>query len=299
MIDHHYTIGLDISDHKVRLVSVRQHYRKLVLTRFAEMNLPTGCMQNGVVMNPTGLVQVLRELPKHAVGARWQTGAVHVGLPEQQTFMTTVPVTELTRAVAEKEARRFLPFREEEMVFDIQINRAAHTASVAASRKEIVQHYLHILKAANYGVTGLHCETEAVAKAIVTELEDKKAGVIVVDLGTARTTIVFFIHSVVYFTTSYPSVLTGTGIIQDHLVAALQQIRQYYDEHYVSIAPFRRVLLCGSGAAMPNLVEWLNTALHLPAAVGNPITLFKMNHVLKKMQQPLAFTTAIGLALPK
>lgn len=299
IFDHRQTAGLDISDHKVRIVTIRQLYRKLVLNRFAEVDLPKGCIHNGTILNPTILVQTLRDLPKRGVGGPWQNRYVHVGLPEQQTFITTVPTPSLTKDVAEREAHRFLPFKEEEIYYDIQINRSMHTVSVAASRKEIVNHYLQILRTAGYSIAGLHCETEAIAKAAVTDPEDTKRGVMIVDLGTARTTIVFAMQECVYFTTSYPSVLEGNSIHQQHLVAVLQQVMQYYQEHYIMVAPLAKMILCGSGAAVPNLVEWLHYTSEVNVEVAHPTKLFKSNYVLKRFQHPLAFTTAIGLALPK
>lgn len=299
MFEVNNQIGLDISGHKLRMVSVSQQYRKLAMHHFAELDLPAGCINNGTIAQPDILIKHLRELPKHGFGVHWQEPAVHVGLPEQQTFITTVASNASTLEEAEKEVKRFLPFREEEMYYDIKIHRSSRTIAVAASRRDHIQQYLAILAAANYHVIGLHCETEAIALALVNEVADKKTGAIIIDLGTARTTVIFFLHNAVYFTTSYPSVLAGGGIEQDHLAAVVQQVKQYYEEHYAMLSPLGKFLLCGSGAAIPNLVEWLQYLTKIPTAVGNPIKHFKMNHVLKRLQYPLAFTTAIGLALPK
>ncbi len=296
---YHHNIGLDISDHKLRLICLKQRYRKLLLTRFAELDLSPGIVQNGLIINPDALIQALRELPKHGSGARLPMRSVHVGLPEQQTFITTVPLPVFNLEAADKEAKRYLPFKDEEMYSDIQLNRHNQTVSVAASRKDIVNHYLQVLNAANYAITGLHCETEAVSKAMVVSPMDKPAGIIVIDLGTARTTVVFVLRQLIYFTTSYPSVTTGTGLHQDHFTAVIQQINQYYFEHFVNIIPLTKIMLCGSGAAVPNLVEWLHSSTGLQVELGNPTALFKVNHLLNKLPQPMAFTTAIGLALPR
>lgn len=299
IFDGNHSIGLDISDHKLRMVSVGQQYRRLILQHFATMDLTAGAMQNGTILNPNLLVAALRELPKHGFGVHWQNRSVHVGLPEQQTFITTIPFANGNKDLAEKELKRFLPFREDEMYYDVEMNRLAHTASVAASRKDIIQRYLEILKLAGYGVIGLHCETEAIAKALITDGAAKKTGIIIVDLGTARTTVVFSIQNAVHFTTSYPSVLTGNALQPDHLAGAVQQVKQYYEEHYATMAPLAEIMLCGSGAAIPNLVEWLQSVSGIQTVLGNPLKHFKTNRVVKHLQQPLTFTTAIGLALPK
>lgn len=91
----------------------------------------------------------------------------------------------------------------------------------------------------------------------------------------------------------------------DDLIAQIQKYLNFYYEHssIEHVLPDRKIekiLLCGGGAKLKGLPEFLSQKLGIPTELGNPWTNF-----LLKRKQPnkvvekniLSFTTAIGLAL--
>lgn len=287
--------GLDISDRKLRLITLSPSYRRMQLHSFAEIEVPLHMIQDGAILDRSGVIKLLQELPKHSVGGHWAERLVHVGLPEQRTCIATVPIDTTIMEVAEKETLKIIPFKAEDIYYDIQINRAQRTASIAAGQKDFINDYLDLLETAGFSVVGLHTEAEAMAQALLTN--NKSTGVIVIDLGLARTTIVFSLGNTIYFSTSYPSVLNGHGMNEDHFLSAMQQTIQYYTDHFAEQQSLDTLMLCGSGAALPQIDRWVEKNLGVTTVIGNPLHWLKPNHLLNKLTQPLGFTTAIGLAL--
>lgn len=289
--------GIDVSDHKLRLVRLQKNYRSTQIHAFGELDLPPGIVQNGSILQPAQFVQALKELPKRVTGSRWATRGVHVGLPEQISFMTTVPLDSTNKEQAETTAKRSLPLQDNEMYYDVAILRSNKLASIAAARRDLIDLLLTQFDAANYEVVGIHVESEALAEALLPLPLGKAPVSLIIDLGTARTTVAFVAHGAVHFTVSYPSVISATGVEQQHLAGATQQALTYVREHFSGSGTVEQVLLCGSGASIPQLDQWLNQLIQLPVQVGNALSHVKSNHISKKITQPTQFATAIGLAL--
>lgn len=295
-----HRVGLDISDHKVRLVGIGQSYRRLHMQMFAEADVPPGAIVNGNIVQPDTVIATLRELAKQHTSFPWHGHEVYLGLPEQHTFMSAIWLNNggKDKADAEREARKILPIEPDQMYYDVQIQRSSKLACLAASQRVVVDHYLEVMKAANFSILGIHSEAEAVAKALI-PVTDEPTGYIIIDLGTARTTVAFYIFNAIFFSTTYPSVLVNGGLQQNNLIAVLQQLQQYYNEHFSATVLLTKIILCGSGAYIPNLVDWLKTLTTVPVQTGDPLFYFKPNHISKRLERPLAYTTAIGLALQK
>lgn len=297
ILDQHVTTGIDVSDLKLRLVRLQHGYRHVQLHAFAELDLPAGIIQNGVILQPAAFVQALKELPRQVTGSRWPTRSVHVGVPEQVSFMATMAVASTTREAAETLAKRSLPLQDNEMYYDLVIQRTSKTATIAAARRDILDQLLTQFDAANYEVVGLHVESEALTNALLPHPLTKAPRSLVVDLGTARTSIVFVANGAVQFTVSYPSVFGTAGLLNQQLAGALQQSITYVQEHFGALGAPEQIILCGSGALTPQLEQWLNQLVHLPVQLGNALLHVKPNHLSKKLSRATVFATAIGLAL--
>ncbi len=294
MFKNPLSIGIDISDYKLRIVSLHKKYRRLELASFDEVNLESGVLVNGIIQKPDELVNALKVLGRHVKGSRIKV--VRAGLPEQQSFITSAKIGTLSKDEVIHEAIKNIPFEKDQMYYDVTIQKAHKIASIAAGRKEFVDTFIKTLEQADYHLIGLHVEADAIAQALFTA-QGNHTGKLVIDIGLARTTVIFYIHSSVFFTTSYPSVIDNSGLNQQNLTAVLQQILSFYSEHYLDQANLEKIVLCGSGAYIDNIAPIINQISTIPTELGNPFSGLRINHVAKKMQHPLAYTTAIGLAL--
>lgn len=289
------TLGLDISDYKLRLAVLRYGYRKPELRAFSEVELAPGIIVNGVIQQPQPLILALKQLIKQAKGKRFRERTVRVGLPEQQSFITTLAAGNMSLEQLNKEAIRNIPFQESEMYYDEFSNPNRQTVTIAAGRKEFIDHYLTILESANFKPVGLYVEAHALTKALCPP--HSTTSTMIIDLGLARSTILFYLQEAVYFTTSYPSVIDAQGVNQDNLRAVLEQMLHYYEAHYSKMSPLQQIVLCGSGAHVPNIPEFIAAMCQIPTQLGNPIQALRAVRLNKKLPNPLGFSTAIGLAL--
>lgn len=294
---HQTTIGIDISDYKLRLLALRTSYHKPQIYGFNEIDLTAGIMVNGTIQQPEQFVTALRQLMKHHAVLLLQNPAIHVGVPEQQSFITAIPLRSGDKTTLTNDALSTIPFEPTEMYYDIQILKATRTIEIAAGRKQFIDDYLKLLDQADVRPVGLHVEVQGLANALL-KSPTLSSGKIIIDLGLARTTVVFSLHNSIYFTTTYPSVLkSGSMIHEDHLQNVLKQIMSFYEEHYQKIDTLAEYILCGSGAYEPDVAKFISTITGLNAHLGNPFQAIHQNHISKKITHPLAYTTAIGLAL--
>lgn len=293
----HVTTGIDVSDHKLRLVRLQRKYRSVTLHAFGEYDLPTGIVEGGVVTNPQAFVEALRELPKHVVGSHWSTHTIHVGLPEQLSFMTTVPIEGGDKEAATSLAMQSIPLTDAEMYYDTALVRTAKTISVAAARRDRIDHFLTQFDTANYEVVGLHVESEAIARALLPEPLNKAPNTLIIDIGSARTTVCLVARGSIHFTVSYPSVLNQGGLMDQALAGVARQAVLYAQEHFSQHGTVAQVMLAGSGADIPQIDQWLQQVLQLPVIIGNALLHIKPNHLSKKMMNPARYATAVGLAL--
>ncbi len=293
----HVTTGIDVSDRKLRLVRLQRKYNNLTLHAFAELDLPAGVLDGGMVINPDIFVQALKELPKRAVGSHWPTHSIHVGLPEQISFMTTVPIEDGDKEAAERVAKQSIPLTDAEMYYDTALVRTAKTISLAAARRDRIDHFLAQFDAANYEVVGLHVESEAIAHALLPQPLSKAPTSLIVDIGAARTTVCLIARGSIHFTVSYPTVLNEGAVLDQALAGVVRQSTLYAQEHFGQYGAITELLLAGSGAAIPQIDQWLQQVVQLPVVIGDPMKHIKPNHVSKKLSVSAPFATAIGLAL--
>lgn len=294
MFKNPLSIGIDISDYKLRIVELRKKYRRLELASFDEVDLEPGVLVNGIIQKPEILVKALKTLGRHLKGSHIKL--VRAGLPEQQSFITSTRIGTLAKDDVIREAVKNIPFEKDQMYYDVSIQKIHKVASIAAGRKEFVDTFISTLEQADYHLVGLYVEADAIAQALFSG-QGNHSGKLVIDIGLARTTVIFYMHSSVFFTTSYPSVIDNGIINQQNLAAVLQQILNFYSEHYLTEATLEKIVLCGSGAYIDNVTTYISQLTSIPAELGNPFNGLRLNHVSKKMQKPLTYTTAIGLAL--
>ncbi len=93
-----------------------------------------------------------------------------------------------------------------------------------------------------------------------------------------------------------------TPILEDLAVQIKKYINFYREyssyEYFLPDGKTEKILLCGGGAGLKGLVEFLSKKLDIPVEVGDPLVNFsqkKQNCIIKK--DLASFTTAIGLAL--
>ncbi|MEN9920844.1 MAG: type 4 fimbrial biosis protein PilM, type pilus assembly protein PilM [Candidatus Parcubacteria bacterium] len=186
-------VGLDISDTSLKYMSFKPSLRdnsKREIAEWGSIDIPTGIVSRGEVLDPQKLVAVLKEFK-----AQTNVTFVRVSLPEERAYLFE---TEIKANSPAKEVRSLLEFRLEENVpipsreafFDYAIppsNPEAKevTVSVAAYARATIQAYYDACIEAGLVPVSFEIEAQAMARAVVPK--DMSGAAMVVDFGKTRT----------------------------------------------------------------------------------------------------------------
>ena len=186
-------VGVDISDTSLKYVSFTPTFRRGVdrtLEKWGEIDIPSGIVNRGQVLDPEKLVAILKEC-QAVSGAEF----VRVSLPEERAYMFE---TELKKNVSMKEVKGLLEFRLEENVpipsrdvlFDFAILPHEPTdkvvqIAVAAYAKETINTYYDACLAAGMRPLAFEVEAQAMARAVVPQAS--AGATMLVDFGKTRT----------------------------------------------------------------------------------------------------------------
>jgi type IV pilus assembly protein PilM len=151
-----YPIGLDIGKDHVYAAQLKKSGQKLAIRALWHKNL-NGASTDSDESNDF-LVPLLKQIAEYK-GFRGKKIVVHIPSQEIISFPISFYVNagESLEAVMVRESEKYLPFAIEEAVIDYpSISSSSsedYTATIVASRKERIEHYLAVLKQ-----SGLSCE---------------------------------------------------------------------------------------------------------------------------------------------
>lgn len=180
------------------------------------------------------------------------------------------------------------------------------TVFCVATKKTLVDSVMELCKKADLELAGIDIKPGAIARAVVKQ-NDKKARVIV-DLGVGGTGASIADGQSLRVTSTVP---WGTNSIGDQIVGPVENLREkaspVFDE-LVHITKFfenrvcpgvkiEELLISGTGANIPNVVEVFQQETGLPTKLADPFALIDTNNfpIPKQMVHP--FSDAVGLAM--
>ena len=200
--------GVDISDTSLKYMALAPESRfssHSVITDWGELVIPGGVLQQGEIIDPKQLTNVLKEFAA-------KTGAtlIRVSLPEERAYIFE---TSIKKSVTRSEMRNLLEFRLEENVpipsrdvlFDYQVeeddtNERAVSVIVAAYARETVMQYHDACLAAGLFPTSFEVEAQAMARAVIPQ--DAVGATMMVDFGKTRTGIGIVVNGTLRFTST-------------------------------------------------------------------------------------------------
>ena len=218
-----------------------------------------------------------------------------------------------------------------------QTNQKQLDILVGVLPKKTVDPYLDALKKADLKPFIFEIESVATARALIKDGYSEEP-IAIVDMGAKRTSFFIFSGRTIYFTTSLPicnnsliktlsahldisiakarEIKLKVGLDSKHpksqifealkpplmeLATKIKNFIDFYQDHWPSSNKINKVLLCGGGAKMVGLPEFLNAQLKLVIDLGNPWINISDNpkSAIGKLpfDDPPAYTTALGLAL--
>jgi Tfp pilus assembly PilM family ATPase len=306
LFNDNISLGVDMSDFKLRLVQLKKTGKKTKVISFSEVEVPPGVIIDGAIQSKDHIAELIDRLKKRIIGYRLLTNNIIVGLPEKQSFVKLIETSKINGKGIEIEMSKHLPFNLNDIYYDYQIlsstpwgsNPALHCA---AAKKDIVNDYLEIFNRADWEAEVIELETMAIARCLLPQkIYSPKTTSVIIDIGTARTTISIVCQKMIIFSISFNSIIHQTKAYLSDLLINLRQVLEFYQQHLEAHnLLLDAIYTCGSGAYFQNLNTEIEKNTGLRSLLGNPWQNISqpLNHCAKKIKYPLAFATAIGLAL--
>lgn len=207
---------------------------------------------------------------------------------------------------------------------------------LAAAPKQLVDSYTYLLNIAGLVPLAFEVEAAPISRAVINRqknLESQSRGIL--DLGATRSSLIIFDHDVIQFSLSLP--ISGLKITQniqeamalefpeaekikkecgletkkcqgklkqileetlEELTEKISQAIQFYKLHFPEKNALTGIRLCGGGANLPALENYLSAKLKLKIRKANPwVNLFLPGAKTMPLDESLCYTTAIGLAM--
>lgn len=214
---------------------------------------------------------------------------------------------------------------------------------ICATPKSVVESYLQVAQSAGLKPIAIEVESEAVARCLV-DRKKKDESTLIVNISSVRTHLIIYDQGALQFTSDLPMAGSAfTQAIAQHLTVTLEEAEKlklqmgllsirgggkvraavqpllsvlteaihntinFYREHSEGGRQIKKIFLCGGGAKMRGLTDYLNQSF---AAAGYPLHFFQIGDPwINVLAQPadrlppiskadsVSYTTAIGLAL--
>ncbi len=192
-------LGLDLHDHLVQFVELKQRGKKVELQAYNRMTIPEGLIEGGQVKKEPELKELLQKLLSEANPRPAKEKEIAVILPTQVTF---IHIFTFPSKLSEKDLKKFipveaeniLPYTVEEMYWDFTVINKEKEGSqhvlFAATPKVIADQYLKIFNELSLTPRLFGIQPEALYHALSFKLPTQKNAVMI-ELGALASNYLF------------------------------------------------------------------------------------------------------------
>lgn len=196
------TVGLNFSDATLRFVELVETRHGIIPGRFAEIDLPVGCLQNGRIIDEQVFTNFLKEICK-----KNNLKYVRVAIPESQVYASTIPIdieakNDIKSAI-ELVIEDNIPLKLEETVFDYQvlfIKDSTIMTQVIAVSEPIAESYHRAFTNAGFVPVSFELDGQAISRAVLKP--DDKGSHMIIDFSNSRTSITIVTSNTAVYTST-------------------------------------------------------------------------------------------------
>ena len=331
--------GLDISDLSLRIVKLRKRGKFFRLVSWGEAKIKPGIIEHGEIKNEDVLSGIIKQTLAKVKGERIKTKYLIASLPEKKAFLQMIEMPKMKEEELKTsvpfEAENYIPLSIEKVYLDFQIipysNQADHLdILIAALPKRTVNPYVSCFRKAGLIPIALEVESQSIARAVVKN-EISPFPLLIIDLGRSTTSFIIFSGYSPRFTSSIPissqelteavsktlklslneaeKLKLKRGLKDEKTLKAMTpllidlmvQAKKCIDYHHSNNGGVKKILLCGNGANLKGLSDFISSELKITVEFANP-WINILSPSLKEVpelpfKESLGYTTALGLAL--
>jgi len=309
--------GLDIGYETIKLVQVSQRKDRPSLVGRTEIPLTERILERDHFKNKAKTATMIKEACKKAKPQAIRAKSIVSALPETFVFSKTIQMPKMSKEEYEKaiptEAAQYLPIPVEQVYLDYQImivhpDEPLVDLSIVAAPKKLVDEYVEVTKMAGYELVALETKPIAVGRAIAHSAPLK--GAIIIEIGTELTRLSLWDNNNIRLITSVPvgknqiqgslqqdfnpqkSVVEsiGTTTILSTLSYEILNSIKYHQNRDYRPAPISKIYLCGSGALIKGVDQFIAKETNIPVELFSP-------KIVGDNTLGTEYVTAFGLAL--
>ncbi|PIP28466.1 MAG: hypothetical protein COX29_01040 [Candidatus Moranbacteria bacterium CG23_combo_of_CG06-09_8_20_14_all_35_22] len=203
--------GLDISDLSVKIFQLEKNGREDVVRSFGVKEIPSGCIENGKIINREKVIEIIKNLFATARPEKINTKKVICSLPESKVFLHAVTIPKMSEEEAMEavkwEIEASIPLSVDQVYYDWQFleeKEGKQNVLTAATVKEFVDEMCAMLEESGLEVYGLEMESIALARSLVVKISQPEEVFLLVDIGATKTSFTISERNIPYFTSSIP-----------------------------------------------------------------------------------------------
>lgn len=315
--DNRMCFGLDIGYETIKLVSVSQKKGQISLIGAIEVPLTERILERDHFKNKEKTATLIRDACKKAKPLPISTRKIVSALPETFVFSKTIQMPKMSQEDYAKsipmEAAQYLPIPVTDVYLDFQVmivhpDEPLVDILLVAAPKKLVDEYVEVTKLAGLELSALETKPIAVGRAVAASAPLK--GACVIEIGTEITRLSIWDNNNLRLSTSVPlgknqiegslgheynkSATISNSVATSALLSPLpQEITnsiKYHNNRDYHPSPIQNIYLCGSGAKISGIAEYIQKATNISTQIIQP-------NIREKDKIGTEFITAFGLAL--
>lgn len=334
---------LDISNHAVEVIGCRRNiFSRLVLTSINRAVLDNGIIVNGVIKNPNALLKTIKKVLNTAKPKPITYKTCLLSVPENRMFTNifTVPSTLKDSEIEQfllMQAEGIIPFNKDTMYSDYRVVESAEAQKkilYVAAPRQLIDDILAILSSLGINVQVIELESLALARCLLPPFSNRKAAVVIVDIGSYFSNIAIYDHEGMKETVSLPvagshftevfrkkgkltleqaleikekegcyvkdeKIAKGLKELLDKILQEISRSIKYYEQK--NNRQVKKIVLTGGSTEMVGLLQYFEEKLKIEVQKGDPWLHLKSkkNIILSNVKKTdvNTFATVIGLLL--
>lgn len=307
-----FPLALDINDFSIEAMQLRKVLGKVYLKAYGRVKLPEGIVKNARILKKERLKEKIKELLNNLGPKRLGTKEVIFSLPESKTFLHVFELPfditgQALKNAIEGEALATIPLDAKELYSDfLVVSKGEKNQEVlyVATKKEVVEDYLQILRDVGLKPLVLDIESASLARAFKNETTEE-TGMLIIDIGARTTILTVFDEGSIRISSIIPvagnsftqtiakklniSLLDAERLKRDYgldthenegrimfilqdvvddILDKTKKLISFYEKK--SQRKINKIIICGGSSLMPKIGSYFSSNLDIETKIGDP-----------------------------
>lgn len=203
--------GMDLGESSIKVFQLEKSGGLDRIRSFNLKDIAAGYVENGRIINPEKLSQIIKDAIRSAGPKKINTNKVICSIPESKVFLRTVSIPKVREEEASEavkwEVEAGIPLEIDKMYYDWQFlgesGGKQEVLTVAVSR-DVVDDLVSVLESCGLSVYGLEMESVSTSRSLIPKKAGQGKAYLIVDIGKFKTSFIIVQEDIPCFTSSIP-----------------------------------------------------------------------------------------------